>query len=355
MRVIDLGVLGTVLLLVAGCGESPTPVLGCEPGADITPDCRFQNPEDLAPVANGFLVSQMSKPDSAGSLVYYNVDNAEIFTLFPSSAVRPEGTAWGDPACTHPDEAQFAPHGIDLDRRADGGLALYVVNHGGRESIEMFDVSDGNGVVTTRWRGCVVGPDGANFNDVVGLADGGFWTTQMFSEGGTWAMLKGIVFGSKSGWVYAWHPSGGWSKLPGTESAFPNGLEKAPDESAVYVNSYFADTVTKFDAATGENLGSADVESPDNVTWSSNGRLLVASHTDSFTELMACGSLTEGSCGYAFEVVSVDPETMQILPVLAHRGAPMGAATVAAERDGWLYLGTFAGDRISRWKWRPDE
>jgi sugar lactone lactonase YvrE len=343
-----------VLVVLTGCADSPTPVIGCEASADITPDCRFQNPEDIAPYANGFLVSQMSKGETAGSLAYYDVEDSNVFRIFPSSVVPPTDAMWGDSACQHPDESKFAPHGLDLDERADGKQALYVVNHGGRESIEMFEVSGGDGVVTTTWRGCVLGPEHANFNDVVGLDDGGFWTTQMFAEpdAGTWALIKGIVFHAKSGWVYAWHPGAGWSKLEGTDTAFPNGIEKAPDESVVYVNSYFGSTITKFDVATGEALGSADVETPDNVTWSSDGKLLVASHTDSYGEIMTCGSLTEGSCGYEFEIVAIDPETMQQTPVLGHRGAPMGGATVAAERNGWLYLGTFAGDRISRWRWR---
>jgi hypothetical protein len=284
--------------------------------------------------------------------VYYDVQDNDIFTVFPTSVVPPTEAAWGDPSCAHPDVAKFAPHGIDLDERGDGKLALYVVNHGGRESIEMFEVHNGDGVVTTTWRGCVVAPEHANLNDVVGLAEGGFWTTQMFTETGTWPILKSIVFGAKDGWVYAWHLGVGWAKVEGTDTAFANGLEKAADESAVYVNSYFGGTVTKFDVATGKALAVADVETPDNVTWSSKGELLVASHTASYPEIFACASLTEGSCGYAFEIVAVDPETMQTMPVLAHRGPPMGAATVAVERNGWLYLGTFAGDRISRWRWR---
>ena len=35
-----------------------------------------------------------------------------------------------------PSIEQFAPHGIDIERRADGAEELLVVNHGGRESVE---------------------------------------------------------------------------------------------------------------------------------------------------------------------------------------------------------------------------
>ena len=46
--------------LLLGCGESPTPILGCETSKGITPDCRFQNPEDLAVLGERLLVSQMT-------------------------------------------------------------------------------------------------------------------------------------------------------------------------------------------------------------------------------------------------------------------------------------------------------
>src|SRR5262245_62541888 len=92
-----------VLLVMTGCADSPTTIIGCEASADITPDCRFQNPEDMAPYARGFLVSQMSKGETAGSLVYYDVEDYEVFTLFPSSVVLPTDGPWGGPECAIPD------------------------------------------------------------------------------------------------------------------------------------------------------------------------------------------------------------------------------------------------------------
>ena len=65
----------------------------------------------------------------------------------------------------------------------------------------------------------------------------------------------------------------------------------------------------------------------------------------------SCQGLDQGSCGFAFEIVALDPATMTGVAVVANRGAPMGAATVAVEYNGELYLGTFAGDRIARTSW----
>ena len=44
---------------------------------------------------------------------------------------------WGTPDCPGEPDKAFAPHGIHLSRRGDGRLQLLVVNHGGREAIEV--------------------------------------------------------------------------------------------------------------------------------------------------------------------------------------------------------------------------
>jgi hypothetical protein len=86
------------------------------------------------------------------------------------------------------------------------------------------------------------------------------------------------------------------------------------------------------------------MQRPDNLTWNADGKLLVASHTDSFMELMACR--TRRARVPAFEVVQVDPESLTSLVLLAHRGAPIGGVSVALQHGDDLYLGSVAGDRI---------
>jgi hypothetical protein len=95
-------------------------------------------------------------------------------------------------------------------------------------------------------------------------------------------------------------------------------------------------------------VGSAEVSSPDNLAWSAGGELLAASHHASLADTMGCQELTHGSCAFRFQIVAIDPETMRTRVVLDHAGPPMGAATVALPHGDWIYLGTFAGDRIAR-------
>ena len=347
-----------VLLLSAiagGCGSSLPPLTDCEAGRGITPDCRFRNPEDLvvAPGGEFLLVSQMGQMDGSetGDLVLYRPGSGpggEIRPLFPVTRLV-DDRSWGDLTCAPPDLSLFSPHGIDLVRRQDGAWMLLVVNHGGRESVEMFQVEGEDESLGLRWRGCAEGPEDAAFNDVAGLRDGGFYVTHMYPlNGQMMALIRNLVFGSDTGFVYRWQQAEGWMAVPGSEGPFPNGVVIAPDEKALFINMYLAGEVRKLDLTTGTVVASYAGGRPDNSTWDSGGRLLVATHTADLADLTACTDLAEGSCPFAFRIVSLDPEDLSAQTVLEHAGPPMGGATVALEMDGELYLGTFAGDRIAR-------
>ena len=95
------------------------------------------------------------------------------------------------------------------------------------------------------------------------------------------------LFGSNTGKVYRWTPGAGYVAEPGSDMPFPNGIEKAPDEDALYVASTLGNDVRRLDLARGEVTARAAIEGPDNLTWSADGRLLVASHADSWLEMMA--------------------------------------------------------------------
>jgi hypothetical protein len=337
-------------LLIVSCGKSLPPIDSCEPGAGMTPDCRFRNPEDLVSVPGGgrLIVSQMGKMDGseAGNLALY-VPNGEIRVLVPGAAVV-DDRRWGAADCSPPDMTRFSPHGLDLLERADGRWMLLAVNHGGRESVEFFEVMNPDGNMSLEWRGCAAGPQQAAFNDVAGRRDGGFYVTHMYPHGGqTLALLKATLLGSDTGFVYAWSQPDGWSVVPGSRGPLPNGIALGADEDTLYVNMYLAGQVRKLDLASGEVTAVYEGGNPDNSTWGSDGRLLVATHTAGFSDLAACMRLTAGSCGFAFRVVSLDPETLAPMTLVEHAGAPTGGVTVALDMEGRLYLGTFAGDRIT--------
>ncbi|MFU8817175.1 MAG: hypothetical protein ACNA7W_17650 [Pseudomonadales bacterium] len=339
------------LPLLAACGGAPL-ITSCEAAHGITPDCRFQNPEDLvvSPQGQFILVSQMGDMEGhvPGDLVALAPATGEIRPLFPGADRVQPAEGWGDAACPPPEI--FSPHGIDLEQLESGAHALYVINHGGRESVEMFEVLEDEQGVELLWRGCVLAPEHGYFNDLVVLQNGDFWVSQMFPRDAnvTWAALRMQFTGYAPGYAYHWSPAGGFARLPGTDAKFANGIEKSADERYVFLNSYFGDELIKVDTATGTRLGSVAVASPDNLTWSPTGELLVASHHASIPEMLACTEIDAGSCGFRFQIVAVNPDTLDARVLLDHEGPPMGAATVALPFEDSVYLGTFAGDRIAR-------
>jgi hypothetical protein len=339
------------LVLLAACGGAPA-ITTCEPAAGITPDCRFQNPEDLvtSPLGGFILVSQMGGLDGAhpGNLVSLNPETGEIRVLFPDAEAVQPAAGWGDAACQPP--SAFAPHGIDIERLDSGVDALYAINHAARESVEMFEVVEFADGVQLIWRGCVVAPDHGYFNDLVVLRNGDFWVSQMYPRDAstTWTALRMLLTSYAPGYAYHWSPQSGFVRIPGTDAQFANGIEKSADERHLFLNNYFGGEVMKVDVVSGTRLGSAEVPGPDNLSWSPTGELLVASHDAAITDVLACQDMEEGtSCGIAFQIVAIDTETMTPRVLLYHEGPPMGGATVALPWGDAVYLGTFAGDRIA--------
>jgi sugar lactone lactonase YvrE len=256
--------------------------------------------------------------------------------------------SWGDPECPGPPGAAISPHGIDVAKRPDGRTSLLAVNHGGRESVELFEVLWSGAEARLEWRGCALAPEGALFNDAVHLPGSGFLVTRMLDrDDEMWGMLRASL-GRATGRVYEWQPRAGFRPVPGSAGPMPNGIEVSSDGAELYLNLYSAGEVRRVARDSGRVLAAGRVRQPDNSSWAADGRLLVASHKGGVAENMACMRLREGACGMAFEILALDPQTLDGEVIFANAGPPMGGATVAIEVNGDLLMGSFAGDRLIR-------
>jgi len=68
-------------------------------------------------------------------------------------------------------------HGLFLRPGTNAVHTLYVVHHGNRESIEVFELDARATPPALTWVGCAVAPDPIGLNSVVALPDGGFAAT----------------------------------------------------------------------------------------------------------------------------------------------------------------------------------
>ena len=201
------------VLLLSGCERLPEAIAGCTPVGQLSPVCGFSRPEDLELLPDGrtLVISQMGSLDGAmpGSLVLFDT-RGETITRLPQFTSAP-GEHWGSSECDTPPGAVFSPHGIDLSTRADGRIQLLAVNHGGRESVEIFEVATGTAGYQLEWRGCVIAPEDAYLNDVVALPAGGMLMTYMYPRNslqiGPFSVdLLKAVLGFDTGYVLQRHP-----------------------------------------------------------------------------------------------------------------------------------------------------
>lgn len=318
----------------------------CEPAAGMQVVCGLAAPEDMVPAPNGrdIIFGQMAAP---GGLFLLDRRDHSVHTVWNAASVATDGEWWGAGDCRTPPEAIHA-HGLDLRQRADGRWQLLVVNHHQRESVEFLELQQAESDrPVALWRGCAVAPPEGNLNDVAGLADGSLLVTHMADRRSPfWTVIKSVL-GLDTGFVYHWTRDGGFRPLPETAGEHPNGILLAPDERSFYLNVYFGDTLREHALPDGQLLRSLPVEKPDNSSWSPRGTLLVASHHASLWQLFrSLEQPHDQPSTLPFSVIEVDPQTWESKVLLAHKGAPMGAATVALERGGRLYLGSYVGDRL---------
>ena len=353
-----LGALAIALLACAGTQTATSPPMGlvttCESLGKARPVCKFQNPEDLVvlPGDEAILVSEYGamQGGKAGSLSLLSVATEEKKPLFRGGDAKGQTALWGDAACPGPPGPEFSPHGIHLAKRSDGALQLLAVQHGGRESVEFFEVLGAGMNAHVVWRGCALAPEDAWLNSVAALPEGGFLTTHMLPRSAGFEALVDSFTDPESvlGNVYEWQPDHGYSVMPNTKTLLPNGIEVSPDGTKIFLNASGAGEVWRMNRSTGEIEARAAVPSLDNARWAPDGRLLVASLLSDTADFAICTNLESGACPLEFQIVAVDPETMETEVLYRGGGPPKGAGTVGLQVGNELFIGSFAGDRVLR-------
>ena len=357
-----------LLALLAGCG-GPAPITDCVARGDLVPICRFRNPEDLEAVGSWLLISEfagMKDGPGGGGLIAFRPGDGARQRLWPVKGAKPAAAASGVGAAEcpgPPDAAAFSPHGLGLSADA---ATLLVVNHGGREAVEFFSVSPGADAAyrdptsanpdedpppRLAWQGCVPLPERVVGNDVAALPDGGFVVSHFGRPGftGTWQVARG----ENSGLLLLWDAAEGLRAVQGSGASGPNGVVASADGSQFFYAEWALRRVVRVSRTGAQRLSTKPLGfRPDNLTWREDGKLLVAGHRlDGLGDMRACFGLPPGddNCGLPSVVALLDPESLEHRVLLDHDPARVsGAATVALQHSEFIWIGTFAGDRLVR-------
>ena len=314
--------------------------------------CGVNNPEDLVQIrgtpwvaASGMVVGKTGR----GHL--YLIDSrSKAVTSVEIGATEPALDKKNYPDCPGPPaDAVFNTHGLWYRPGTKGGT-LYAVNHGGRESVEVFRVSTGQSSPHLTWIGCAVESDGHVYLDgVIGTPDGGVIATSLFDPSAKIDSAQ-LDTGTVKGRIIAWTSKTGWKDVPGGDLVTPNGIEIAPDGKHLFVAGWTSHSVIRL------SLGATPVATdvikvdfmPDNMRYAADGTLYAAGQGGTVTAGAPCFASDAVRCTSPWSAVTIDTKALTAHPVV-HRdgGSYFGSATTALPIGRELWIGTYRGDRIA--------
>jgi hypothetical protein len=306
----------------------------CTPSGDLHFVCGLINVEDFIPVDSGrFLVGGSLKPGSVGLyLIDTTAKTAKAAAL--SIAAKPDSLY---PGCAAPDLAGLATHGLEVVPGRDGTTTVYAINHGGRESVEIFRLTASKG--SAEWVGCVIMPPNAAGNSIAALS-GGRFVVSKFEDPNDKQSIQHILAGEINGVVYLWTPGKGFSEVPGTHLSGDNGVAVTRDGKWLIVNAWGTSEIYRVPLSGQGERSSVKVDFHcDNLRWAPDGKLFV-------TGQFLSSPSPSGRHGWA--TVRLDPATMTVTPVVKEAGlAEFDDATSTVQTGQTLWFGTFRGDRIA--------
>lgn len=311
--------------------------------------CGLKNAEDFVrvPGSRWAIASRLARdPTAPGgfSLVDLEQRRARFLTPdFSGHATAKYADCPGSPVASG-----LITHGLDIRQRPGGASELFAVNHGGRESIEVFAIGRSRDGPRLRWKGCVLLPAeiSTNANAVAALPDGLVVTS--FGTSGPGG-LAALLAGRPSGFLMKWTPHEGWARVAGSGFGGDNGVAASPDGKTLYVNDWNDGTLRVLSLRKGIAPVSIKLGGfhPDNLHWLPDGKLLIAGQVGKARDVIGCAS--DAACTVGSMIVIVDPRSREV----RMRWAVPPTSTFAAASTALLFrsdywASSFRGNRVVR-------
>ena len=333
--------------------SAPTGTKPCAPNGAVHYLCGMHHPEDLVqiPGTPWILVSGMGgslpgSPPGGGDLYLLNSKTLRWHSIAQAALgrVAHDGKLYGD--CPAPDATQFVTHGLAIRKGEHARHTLYAVNHGGRESVEVFSIDARGGEPQLSWTGCAEIKESVWLNSVTPLPGKGFIVTSTFDPHDAQARDK-MGRGEYAGAVFEWRPGRGYAHYANAAATGDNGVTTSRDGRWLYFNWFFGHQVLRV-AADGSGAPSTVKLDflPDNIGHAPDGSLLVTGQVVDPKELM--GNCSTGTCTHDTRLVQLDPVTLQ-LRELAHLPAndTYSDGTSAVQVGDTIFMGSYHGDAVA--------
>jgi len=211
LRVVPLALVLVLISTAAGMMQTA----GCDPDGKVTFICGVVSPEDLVPVPRSDWV--IASGYTRGAVHVINTRSFAHTQVFPAATARErlDKATYADcPGPIDPGERErFSAHGLAVAAGTDRVHTVYLVHHGLRESIEVFEIDTRPATPLFTWIGCVIAPKTASFNSVTPIPGGGFAATNPNRRD-----PQAKPDPTNTGEVWEWHPKQGFAIVPGSRS-----------------------------------------------------------------------------------------------------------------------------------------
>lgn len=320
---------------------------------DLGSVCGFHNPEDVEALISQDLL--LVTEEGLGGRVLALRPNAlqqGPRVLWPRAHQTREASPNAQKACRpNPDHSKVGTQGLSVLEAPSSPPRVAIITHELRsglvtDAIQIFEFNEGS----FTWIDCIPFPDDAIGNDIAWLSDGSILATK-FAPRGTSAQLSASVLrgavGRDTGDVMRWSPSKGWTHLPGTEGAIPNGIAVARDEKSFF----FADagrhriSIVSLERPDAPIVRVPVGGAPDNLSVTPSGTVLTAVATLSGDLPVLCG-LGGRTCRSGWAVWEIDPQTRRAAALVADDGRRIATGTSALASGDRIFIGSMADDRL---------
>jgi DNA-binding beta-propeller fold protein YncE len=339
----------------------------CSPAGQILFICQVTNVEDFAAAPETKWVIGSGLPTASnpqGSLYLFDTGKKTASAMQPSknvmqpsknatrpsrNAIRPDKKAYPD--CPGPlDMRTFGPHGLDLTRSGGTHRTLYVVNRGGRESVEVFIVDFSKSRPVLTWKGCVIAPKGLRPEAVAALPDDGIVVTSLWDPADP-DRVANLGSGQPAGALAEWHPGKGWSQVPGSDGmSGPSGVIVSPDGAVIYVGMWSGRLIARINRRTipptVDTVPTGILTG--NLRWAASGTsIFVGGQDATVKQVLDCFESTAVNCNVPFKVYRMDPATLALTEVVRSGVyGVMGAGTGAIQVGNKIWVSSLRADRI---------
>ena len=298
----------------------------CDPDGEVKFVCGPINPEDLYQIPDTpWVIASGRVSDVDGQIYAVDIRNYSSRVIFPANASLPEHDTATYQDCPGPNTSNFQPHGLTLRERNGSLHTLYVVGHGEREAIEVFNLDVRGNFPSLQWVGCVVAPEGTRrINSITALPNGTIAATNFDTGGGE---------------LWEWHPARGWTEVPGSQMPGPNGLVSSVDGQWFYIGGWSDQALVRLSRGkTPIQIDAASVGfNVDNVRWGTDGNIVVAGHVTRCDDSSPCELAVA-------RVAKVNPVTLNVQQLVDYKGNDFfKLGTVAIEVGDEIWVGGIRG------------